>query len=97
MPLLGGVGKETALAAAKAVDEIVDDAIKDAQAAARGTVEQATFSAAAIVADIFNRANGAECPVDILVEATAKVRISGKLGALKFSTPEYGYAVSNES
>jgi precorrin-3B methylase len=94
--MLGGIGKDAGLSAAQEAHKTVDDALKTvdeqtipaAEQAARAIVDRAVYGAAGVVADLANRLGGAELPVDITVSATATVRVTGKIGALKLSNPE---------
>jgi hypothetical protein len=90
MGILSNAGKDAGATAAATIQKTVADAIPAAEAAAKDVEDHATYSIAGIVADIANRLNGAELPVDLTIEARATVRISGKIGGLKISTPDYG-------
>lgn len=83
--MLGGIGKGAGLSATQELHKTVAEAIPAAQAAARDVEDHGIYGLAGIVADIANRLHGTECPVDL----TITVRITGKVGALKLTTPEY--------
>jgi hypothetical protein len=84
MGLLGDAGKDAGSVAAKTIADEIDRAIPEASEALKSGVDHIAYSAAGIVADIANRVNGAECPIDITVAAsvTANLTIKGKIGAL---------------
>lgn len=92
--MLGGVGEKAGSAAAKELHEAVDGAIPAAKDALQSIEDRAAFSLAGLIADVSNRLHGAELPVDITVTASVTIHVSGKIGALKLSVPEYETGVA---
>ena len=79
--------KEFRATASETLDRVAKEVVPGLETAAEGATDHATYALAGIVADIANRLNGSELPVDI--EINVKVSITGKIGALKISKPEY--------
>jgi hypothetical protein len=85
--MLGGIGKDAGATAAHELRETVKEAIPAAEQAVKGVEDHEVYGLYGLVADFANRLNGAECPVDLTLTAT--VRLTGKIGALKLSVPDY--------
>lgn len=101
MSILGGIAKDAGVSAVKEAHEAIDGAlatvdretIPAAQAAAAAIVDRASVAFVACAADLANRLNGAEVPIDIT--ATVTLKISGKIGAVKLSAQEYDATVQS--
>lgn len=73
-------------AATEAAKEIEDNAAAQAKDVARDFTDHATYSLSGIIADIANRLNGAGIED---VDLTLTVRLTGTLGKLKITIPDY--------
>lgn len=79
--------------AAETLHKTVEEAIPAAEQSAKNIEDHAIYGAAGIIADVFNRLTGAKCPVDltaqVTVTLTATAKITGQIGSLQFSVPDY--------
>lgn len=82
-----GAAEELHRTADDALSTIDNQTIPAATAAARAILEQAVYGLAGVLADLTNRLNGAELPVDIEVSLTLTGSVKGKIGALKLNLP----------
>lgn len=86
--MLSGIGKDAGATAAAEIHQAVDDVATKVAPALGEQVQaaeaQGVLGATGLIADVANRLQGAELPVDI----TITIRISGKIGALKLNNPE---------
>lgn len=88
--------KDAGLSAAQELHRTADDALQTvdhetipaAEAAAKAIVGESVNGIYGILVDVLNRLNGAELPIDITIAASATIRITGKIGALKLSMPQ---------
>lgn len=89
MDILGakGAAEKVHEAVDSALDKVTQEAIPAAEQAGKSLEDHAVYGLYGLVADLANRLNGAECPVDISIDA--HVRIHGKVGQLKLTVPEY--------
>lgn len=83
MSILGGVGKDTV----KEAGEIVDRAIPAAGEQVKQVEDHGIAGLSAVIVDFLNRINGANVPVDLTLTAT--VRLTGKIGDVHITTPDY--------
>ena len=88
--MLSGIGKDAGATAAETLKDTVGQAtaaigqdIPAAASAVKDIEDHGVYGLSGLIADITNRLNGAELPVDL----TITVRITGKVGALKLTIP----------
>lgn len=92
--MLGGVAKDAGATAAKELHDAIDGAIPAAGEQLKRVEELAVYGLAGVIADIANRLHGAELPLDLTVTFSATVEVSGKIGQLKLTVPNYETGVA---
>lgn len=89
MALLSSAGEKAGLDAAKQIHQALDEAVPALGKQAQEVEQSAVFGLTGLIAQIRDIINGAECPVNLTLTVTAKFELSGKIGQLKLTVPEW--------